>query len=165
VTAVTATRHRSRLASAAVLAAAATIVLAGAATAYWTRTGTGTGAGTSAGTSALTLSPGTPAAQLFPGGQSSVVLTVTNPSTATVRVGSLALDTSQGAGGFGVDAGHSGCGLATLSLPTQTNGGAGWTVPGQGSLSVTLANALAMDAAAADACQGATFVAYLKVAS
>ena len=61
-----------------------------------------------------------------------MVLTVTNPNPGQIRVGSLALDTSQGTGGFAVDGGHSGCGLATLSFATQTNGGAGWTVPGSG---------------------------------
>ena len=94
-----------------------------------------------------------------------MVLTITNPNAAQIRVGSLALDTSQGTGGFAVDGGHSGCGLATLSFATQTNGGAGWTVPGSGVLPVTLTNALSMGTGAANACQGATFSVYLTAAS
>ncbi len=94
-----------------------------------------------------------------------MVLTVTNPNAAQIRVGSLALDTSQGTGGFAVDGAHSACGLATLSFTTQTNGGAGWTVPGSGALPVTLTNALSMGNGAANACQGAAFTVYLKVAS
>ena len=64
-----------------------------------------------------------------------------------------------------MDGGHSGCGLAPLSFTTQTNGGAGWTVPGSGSLPVTLTDALSMGTGAANACQGATFTVYLTVAS
>ena len=65
----------------------------------------------------------------------------------------------------GVDAAHPGCAVSTLGFTTQTNGGAGWTVAGHGSLPVTLAGALSMSASAANACQGATFTVYLKVAS
>ena len=88
-------------------------------------------------------------------------LTITNPNVVDIRVGSLALDTSQGTGGFAVDGGHSGCGLAVLSFTTQTNAGAGWTVTGSGNLSVTVTNALSMTTAAANACQGASFTVYL----
>ena len=94
-----------------------------------------------------------------------MVLTITNPDAAQIRVGSLALDTSQGTGGFAVDGGHSGCGLATFSFATQTNGGAGWTVPGSGTFPVTLPNALSMGTGAANACQGATFSVFLTAAS
>ena len=106
----------------------------------------------------------TPTAQLYPGGQATVVLSVTNSSPATVRFSSLVLDTGQGSNGFGVDGAHAGCGLGTLSFTTQTNGGAGWTVPGNGSLAITLTNALAMGTGAASACQGASFTVYLAVA-
>jgi hypothetical protein len=109
----------------------------------------------------VTLSPATPTAALVPGGSASVVLTVTNPNVSSIRVGSLALDTGQGTGGFAVDGGHSGCVLTTLSFATQTNAGAGWTVAGSGNLSVTLTNALSMTATAANACQGASFTVYL----
>ena len=149
----------------ALLLAALTVLVAGVAAAYWIITGTGSAAATTASPSALTLTPATPTAQLYPGGQATVVLTVTNPNPGAIRVGSLALDTTQGSGGFAVDGAHSACGLSTLSFATQTNGGAGWTVPGSGNLPVTLTNALSMGTGAANTCQGAAFSVYLKAAS
>ena len=143
-----------------------TIGGAGVAYAYWTAGGAGTGFGAAGTTVPITLSAGTPTASLLPGGQTGVVLTMTNANAATVKISSLALDTTQGASGFAVDAGHAGCTLSTLSFVTQTNGGAGWSVPGKvgatnGTLTTTLTNALAMSLSAADACQGATFTVYL----
>jgi hypothetical protein len=139
---------------------------AGTAMAYWTTTGNGTGTTVSTTALALTLTPGTPTAQLYPGGSADVVLSIVNPNPFTVHVGSLALDTSQGTGGFAVDAGHSGCVLSVLSLTTQTNSGAGWTAPARvdsvnGNLAVTLPGALAMGTTAASACQDASFTVYL----
>ena len=137
------------------------IIAAGSATAYWAASGGGSGSGSTGAAAAVTLSPATPTAALYPGGSASVVLTVTNPNSFPVRVGSLGLDTGQGTSGFAVDGGHTGCVLSILSFTTQTNAGAGWTVAGSGSLSVTLTNALSMTAAAANACQGASFTVYL----
>ena len=139
---------------------------AGVAYAYWTAGGSGTGFGASGTTTPITLSSGTPTATLLPGGQTGVILTMTNPNTAAVKISSLALDTTQGTGGFSVDSGHSGCTLSTLSFATQTNGGAGWTVPGKvgstnGTLAVTMTNSLSMSTSAANACQGATFTVFL----
>lgn len=144
----------------------AVVAIGGAANAFWGGLGGGTGDGTTATTVAVTLSPGTPTATLYPGGQADVVLTVTNTNASAVRIGSLALDTGQGTGGFAVDAGHAGCDVSALSFTTQSNGGAGWNVPGRvgavnGTLSVTLANALAMGVNAANACQGASSTVYL----
>ena len=137
-----------------------------AAYAAWGASGSGTGSATTASTTAVTLSPGTPSGTLRPGGQANVVLSVSNPNTSPVRIGSLSLDTGQGTGGFAVDAGHSGCAVLTLTFTTQTNGGAGWNVPAKvgavnGALSITLTNALAMGVAAANACQNASFTTYL----
>jgi len=147
------------------VATALLVVVGGAAYAFWTTSGSGSAAATTSGTAAMTLSPATPTAELYPGGQAAVVATVANPNASTVRIGSLALDPTQGNGGFGVDAAHPGCAVSTLSFTTQTNGGAGWTVPGHGSLPLSLAGALSMSTSAANACQGATFTVYLKVAS
>lgn len=140
--------------------------LAGIAAAVWSAVGSGSGNGKSASTVAVTLTPGTPSTQLYPGGTANVVLTVTNSNAADVRIGSLALDTTRGTGGFAADANHAGCTLTTLSYLTQTNSTAGWTVPAKsgsvnGTLAVTLSNALSMSTAAANACQGATFTVYL----
>jgi hypothetical protein len=150
-----------------VLAAVALAVLAcGTAYAYWSATGSGTGSTSSSDTSALTINPGTPTASLYPGGSAGVSLTISNPNTATVQVNTLALDTTQGSGGFAVDSAHSGCTLSSLSFAPQTNGGSGWSVPGRsgstnGSLSLLLPNALSMAVTAPNACQGATFTIYL----
>jgi hypothetical protein len=145
------------------------VVLAGASSgawAYWRAGGSGAGSGSTGTTVAISLSAGTPSAQLFPGGTSSVVLTASNSNLSPVRIGSLALDTTQGTGGFAVDAGHSTCGVSALTYTTQANGGSGWTVPARsgavnGTLSITLTGALAMSNAAANACQGAIFTVYL----
>jgi hypothetical protein len=147
------------------LVSALLVTVAGAAFAFWTTSGGGSAAATTSGTAALTLSPATPTAELYPGGRAAVVATVTNPNASSVRIGSLALDSTQGSGGFGVDVAHSSCATSTLGFTTQTNGGAGWTVPGHGSLPLTMTGALSMSTSAADACQGATFTVYLRVAS
>jgi hypothetical protein len=158
--------RRARFIVLIVAVVALAIPVGGIASAYWTSGGIGVGAGNTGTLSALSLTPGSPASTLYPGGQTNVVLTASNPNTETAHIGSLVLDTSQGAGGFAVDGGHSGCNVATLSYTTQTNGGSGWTVPARvgivnGTLAITLTNALSMGAAAASACQGATFTVYL----
>ena len=147
-------------------AMAVSLALAGTAEAFWQATGTGTGIGSTGATTDVIIGPGSPAAALYPGGAGNVVLTITNTNTAPVSIGSLALDTGHGSGGFSVDAGHDGCSVTALTFTTQTNAGAGWTVPAKagavdGTLSVTLTNALALDAGAANACQGATSTVYL----
>lgn len=134
----------------------------GAAVAYFLGFGSGSGSATAGTPQPVKLSPATAAAQLHPGGQADVRLTIANANAATVRVESLALDTTQGSGGFAVDTGHATCGLSTLAFATQTNAGAGWTVPGNGSLAVTLTGPLSMTTAAANACQGASFTVFLK---
>jgi hypothetical protein len=141
----------------------AALGVAGTASAYWRGTGTGAGTAATDTTVPVIVSPGTPTASLFPGGTTDVVLTLSNPNLAQVRIGSLALDVTQGSGGFAVDAAHSGCVLTTLSFTTQSTG---WYVPGKvgvvnGSLSVTLTGALAMSLGAANACQGASATIYL----
>ena len=95
-----------------------------------------------------------------------MLLTITNSNSSPVRIGSLASDTARGTLGFSADSGHASCVLSTLAFTTQTNGTTGWTVPAKvgsinGSLAVTLTNALAMSLTAVNACQGATFTVYL----
>jgi hypothetical protein len=159
----------ARLFTAAV-AVVLVLVLDGTAFAYWGGSGSGTSSGTTGAAAPVGLSPATPAAGLRPGGTAAVALVVSNPNAYTVRVRSLALDTSRGTGGFTVDAGHSGCATSTLSFTTQTNGTTGWTVPAKvgsvnGTLSITLTGALAMSTSAANACQGASITVYLVVGS
>jgi hypothetical protein len=144
----------------------ATVGTVGTATAYWTRGGTGSGAASaSTAPTPVTLGAATPTAQLYPGGAAGVVLQATNPNAATLRIGSLVLDTTQGSGGLAVDAAHSGCALTALAFTPQTNDGSGWTLPASGSLSINLPASLTMTASAANACQGALFTVYLKAGS
>ncbi len=158
---------RTRLAVATILA---TVCAGGAALAYWTAPGSGAGIATTGSATAVTLSPGSPDLHLYPGGQANVTLTVSNPNSIVVSFHSLALDLSQGSGGYGVDSGHSACPTSALSFTTQTNAGAGWNVPARtgstdGALDVALPNALGLSVDAANACQGARFTVYLLAGS
>ena len=135
---------------------------------FWTTTGAGTASATTATAVDISLSAGIPSAELYPGAAADVAVIATNPNPFALRLGSLSLDTSQGTAGFGVDAPHAACGLATLSFTAQSNGGAGWTIPPKvgatdGTLALDLAGALTMSAGAAGACQGASFVVHLTV--
>jgi hypothetical protein len=152
--------RRSMIGAAGVLA-----LTAGVALAAWTVHGSGTGSAKAATALDVTLTNGTPATSLFPGGAADVATQLANPNPFPVHVSSIALDSAQGSSGFSVDGAHSGCDVAVLSLPAQTNGGSGWDVPAHGSLAVALTAALQMSNAAVDACQGATFTAYLTVAA
>jgi hypothetical protein len=162
-------RIRTRMLLTALFVVSA-VAAGGAASAFWGGSGSGGGAGTTGTTVAVTLTARTAAATLYPGGQAAVLLTVSNPNASAVHIGSLALDTGKGTGGFAFDAGHSGCAAASLSFTTQTNDVTGWTVPARvdavnGTLALTLTNALSMDADAADACQGAVSTVYLAAGS
>ncbi|WP_067494807.1 hypothetical protein [Actinoplanes sp. TFC3] len=139
----------------------AALLVSGSAYGYWSTAGSGSGAARSGTAVALTLSPGTPASQLYPGSISDVALTITNPNAFVVQVGRISLDTTQGTGGFAVDTGHSACGLGALSFTAQTNGSTGWDVPASGSLGLHLSSSLTMATSAANACQGATITVYL----
>jgi hypothetical protein len=150
----------SRLAivTAALIAAAA---CAGTSWAYFASRGTGTGNAVGATAQPVTLSPATPATGLYPGASADVALTVSNPNGGPVVIPSLALDTSQGSNGLGVDGGHNGCNLAALTF-TSTSGN--WTIPAHASaFAIDLPGAISLSPSAADACQGATFTVYLKV--
>lgn len=142
------------------------ISAAGASYAYWSAAGAGTGSGTTGATIAITLSAGSTSGALYPGGQSDVVLTASNPNDSVIHISTLSLDTAQGTGGFAVDSGHSACALAAISFVAQNGGGLGWDLPARsggvnGTLSITLPAALSMTTTAADACQGAAFTVYL----
>jgi hypothetical protein len=138
------------------------VAIAGAAAAYFSSAGAGMSTAAVGAIQPLTVTPGTPTAQLYPGGRGDVVATISNPNGIDVHVASLVLDTGHGSGGFAVDGSHSGCDTGALGYTTQS---AGWTVPANGTLDVTLTNALSMTAGAANACQGAAFTVYLQAGS
>jgi hypothetical protein len=133
---------------------------------YWNGGGAGTGTARLAEPGALSLAPGTPAAELYPGGDADVATVVSNPNPYYIRIGSLVLGT--GGAPFVADPAHKGCGVAALSFVRQTNEGAGWLIPPRvgttaGTLAIDLPEAIRMSAAAASACQGATFTVALEV--
>jgi hypothetical protein len=160
-------RLKSRRARLALLVVSAMLVGGGSAIAYFASTGSGTGQATVGHPDPITISAGadpTATEQLYPGSSGSVTAKITNPNPFPVRVNSLVLDTTQGSNGF---SGPGGCDLSVLSYTTQTNGGAGWTVPkhvaSDGELDLDLTNAISMSTSAANACQGGSFTVYLKV--
>ena len=138
-------------------------VLAGAvrAPAFWATEGSGTGTAAAETVAAVTLTPGTPSTDLFPGRSGDVAVSITNDNTYQAFVGSLVLDTSRGTNGFSISGGQPGCDPAAVSYTSQSNGGAGWFVPASSTRAVDLANAVNLSTAAASECQGATVVVYL----
>jgi len=148
------------------VAIAIAVGAAAGALAYWQGNGSGSATTALANVQSLSLQPGTPTAQLYPGGDSSVGVLVSNPNSSFVQVGSIVLDPSAPEP-FAADPDHSGCDVSALSFVAQDNGGAGWRIPPRagstdGSLAIDMPAALKMSAAAANTCQGATFTVQLK---
>ena len=143
------------------------VVLLGAGTvttgsAYWQDALTSGLASADDGPRPVTMTAATPTGTLYPGGRTALEVTVENPDGLALDLNSLALDTTQGTAGFAVDAAHVGCGLEALSFTTQTNAGAGWTIPASASARLVLPGALTMSPDAVEACQGASFTVYLR---
>jgi hypothetical protein len=109
--------------------------------AAWSTNGAGQASAQAGTASAVTLTAAAPSTVLYPGASAAVATTIGNPNPFPVHVSSIALDASQGTGGFSVDAAHSGCDLATtgtFSSATEvllpgTLGGTTWTLPFAGS--------------------------------
>jgi hypothetical protein len=141
----------------------ATLVLLGATRAYafWTTGGSGSGTATAETVASVTLTPGTPTTDLFPGTSGDVAVSIANDNSYQAFVGKIVLDTSRGSGGFSVSGGQPGCDPAAVSYTTQSNGGAGWFVPAGSTRDLDLSNAVALGTGAASECQGATFIVYL----
>lgn len=136
--------------------------LCASALAYWSAIGTGTASVKLADPLPVTLSPGIVSDPLSPGDVAGVNMVVSNPNPSQEHIGSFTLDSDSTSPAITVDGGHSGCAVSALTFTTQTNGGRGWDVPpkvgaSSGTLTLQLTDALAMSAAAANACQGATF--------
>jgi len=154
--------------AAVAIALLAVVALVGTASAYWGGEGDGRTQLRLGDAQALVLGPGVPSALLYPGGDSAVSVVATNANPYTVHVGTIHLDTSTGMGGFDVDAAHSTCDTSSIAFASQSNGGAGWTVPPRaggtdGIRSIDLPDALSMSTTAADACQGAVFTVHLTI--
>ena len=136
-----------------------TLIVASVAFAAWTANGTGSGEAKAKSAQALTINTVTATADLYPTGTANLKYTVTNPNDYKVNI---ALVEPNGA--ITVDAGHSGCNVASVTL-TAASYAQNFDVNGAGatSASQTLTGAVQMSNAANDACQGATFTIPLKV--
>jgi hypothetical protein len=154
---------KSRKARFAAVFAAALVVACGA-LAYFTSAGSGSGTGTAGTAQAVTISAGTPTAELYPGGSADVAISISNPNAFTVHIDKLTLDSGVGSGGFLATGGTGTCTNPDLSFPDNTNGGAGWDVP-PASHGFDLTGAISMGAGADNGCQGASFTVYLQAAS
>ncbi len=142
-----------------VLPLLAVLAMAGGASAVLSSSGAGTGGGSVPITLGnVTVTGGSATQSLLPTGTATgdVNVTLNNGNAARVHLNSLKLDTTQGTGGFSANA--SAC---ALSFATQTNGGNGWTIPANSSLSVDLTNSVTMGTSAAGSCQGLSFTVYL----
>lgn len=148
-------KSRKRLATVAALIVGVSVI--GVAYAAWTTGGSGSGQATAGSAASMTISAGTPSTSLYPTASADVASAFSNPNPYKVHVSSVSL------GAISVDAGHSACNTASVSVTSpQTNGGSGWDVPAKsggvnGSLNIDFANAISMSNAANDSCQGATF--------
>ncbi len=137
------------------------------AVAFFTATGSGFGSATAGSADPVTISAGTPTSFLYPGGQSDVTVTIDNPNDVAVKIPSLGLDTDHPTDHSGLEGDL--CTIAqadltfTASALTLDNGGSGWTVPANDSITIDLADAVEMGTNAANGCQNATFTVYLKV--
>lgn len=143
------------------LTAAALLAIAGGAFAFFSSSGAGSGAGGVQVTlNAVSVTPAATTQALLPTGTASGDLgaALHNDNASTVHISAITLDTAQGSDGFSANA--AGC---ALSVASEDNGGAGWTLAGNSSLSVDLAGAVTMGTTAASSCQGRTFTVYLRV--
>jgi hypothetical protein len=128
--------------------AVAGLLASGVAWAAWTADGTGTGQAKATVAEALTASPATASAHLYPGGTGEVKLTISNSNDYDVNVTSIA----NGTGGITAD--KAGCTVTGVTFADQTGN---WLVEANDTLEVTLANAASMSNASDNACQGAVF--------
>lgn len=136
------------------------LAVAGGATAYLSSTGSGSATGsTSIMLGNVTVTGGLASQSLLPTGTPTgdLNVTLTNGNATRVHINSLVLDTSQGTNGFSSSGAT--CGL---SFASQSNGGSGWTIPANGSVSVDLSNSVTMGTSAPSSCQGQSFTVYLK---
>lgn len=141
---------RARLATVAVGTAAAVVLVAGIASAYYLTAiaPTGTGGATTAGGTLTLAVTSSSTAGLYPGGPAgSVTITVTNPFSRPVSVTALTVGTP-------VVTGAAGCTDADLTV-TAPSTGLPFTVTGT-SAEKTFDGVVAMGTDAQSACQGAT---------
>ena len=135
------------------------MIITAVAFAAWTANGTGSAESKAKSAQALTINTVTATAALYPTGTANLTYTVTNPNDYKVNITLVEPN-----GAITVDAGHSGCNVASVTL-SAASFAQNFDVNGAGATSATqtLTGAVAMSNAALDACQGATFTIPLKV--
>jgi hypothetical protein len=116
--------------------------------AAWLVTGEGNGAAQATTADDLVVSPGTTTADLYPGSDGDVELTIENPNAFDVTLSSIAGDGA-------VTTGAAGCNTTgvTFTAPATT----GQAIAAGATLNLSLPNAASMSNASDNACQGATF--------
>jgi hypothetical protein len=153
-----------------VVATAVTVFMsAGVAFAAWTATGTGAAGAKATSFQALTVSAGTPSAQLYPGGSGDAVVSVTNPNAFSVKITQVTLDVS--AGKFVSSDQGSNCTDAAASTHptgislTAASGSPLATIAANSTSSFTLIGKVAMANTSDTLCQGAVFAIPVTVTS
>jgi hypothetical protein len=116
--------------------------------AAWTANGTGSGSAKSVSSIGVSTVAATPTAQLYPGGNADLKITVKNDNGYPVRVTQI---TGNGAIVSGVPA------CDTSNGVTFTNQTGTWDVAANSTSTVTLTSAVHMSNASVDACQNVTF--------
>lgn len=137
-----------------VLAAIVVLVLSSIVLAAWSTSGSGNGYAKAGTASALTLNDASASttADLYPGANGSVKVSITNPNSFPVRITAVS---KQAAGSITSDKGAS-CNASTGVTFTNQSGLALDLAAGATS-TFTLANAVSMSNASDNTCQGAVF--------
>lgn len=151
---------RTRAWLVAAVAVTAVVGAGGTAHAYWTTRGAGSGtSSTATAATSVTLSAGTATGALRPGGTVTLATTASNPNATPLRISSLVLDTTRGSSGFAITGASGTCSASSFAFTASATG---WTVPANGSTTISLPGALTMATAAPTGCQGATVTVYLQ---
>ena len=117
--------------------------------AAWLVTGEGNGAAQATTAADLVVEPGTTSADLYPGSDGDVELTIENPNAFDVAVETIV-------GNGPVTSGAAGCTTTGVSFADQ-NDVTGMTVAAGATITVSLDGAASMSNASDNGCQGATF--------
>ena len=137
-----------------VLAAIVVLVLSSIVLAAWSTSGSGNGYAKAGTASALTLNDASASttADLYPGANGSVKVSITNPNSFPVRITAVS---KQAAGSITSDKGAS-CNAST-GVTFTTQSGLALDLAAGATSTFTLANAVSMSNASDNTCQGAVF--------
>jgi len=117
--------------------------------AAWLVTGEGNGAAQATTAEDLVVAPGTTSADLYPGSDGDVELTIENPNAFDVEVETIVGDGP-------VTSGAPGCTTTGVSFADQ-NDVTGMTIAAGATINVSLDDAASMSNSSDNGCQGATF--------